>query len=80
MPVDVEEQKELNLSLRSGAETGWSLLDGRVSRGPNGAADRKGRVNLWNESDENHRTGLNPSIRDVLLGTDVLVTWRLQIS
>lgn len=54
MPVDVEEQKELNLSLRFGAETGWSLLDGLVSCGPNGAADRKGRINLSNESDNNH--------------------------
>lgn len=59
LPVDVEELKELNLSLRFGAETGWSLLDGLVSCGPNEAADRKGRINLSNESDNNHRWGLN---------------------
>lgn len=82
LPVDVEEQKELNLSLRFGAGTGWSLLDGLVSCGPNGAADRKGRINLSNESDNNHRRQLQYNlilrgVWDVLRGADALVTlWK----
>lgn len=66
----MEEQKELNLSLSFGAETGWSLLDGLVSCAPNGAADREGRINLWNKSDDKRPRGSSSfftAVRDVFL-------------